>query len=155
MFIKAMAKNFMYKVPTYFRVCFVIIIVREESQIMLKFRRKSLSKRENSAAIFLVFLRVNPIAQRAYYRFLHCCYRFLHCCYRFLHCCYRFLHCCYRFLHCCYRFLHCVTDFCTVLGDVWDQLHSNQPITAQKHLLVYYYVFKCTIRLIMQVWRRH
>ena len=96
-----MAKNFMYKVPTYFRVCFVIIIVREESQIMLKFRRKSLSKRENSAAIFLVFLRVNPIAQRAYYRFLHCCYRFLHCC--------------YRFLHCCYRFLHCVTDFCTVL----------------------------------------
>ena len=30
---------------------------------------KSLSKRENSAAIFLVFLRVNPIAQRAYYRF--------------------------------------------------------------------------------------
>ena len=120
MFIKAMAKNFMYKVPTYFRVCFVIIIVREESQIMLKFRRKSLSKRENSAAIFLVFLRVNPIAQRAYY-----------------------------------SFLHCVTDFCTVLGDVWDQLHSNQPITAQKHLLVYYYVFKCTIRLIMQGWRRH
>ena len=33
---------------------------------------KSLSKRENSSAIFLVFLRVNPIAQRAYYRFLHC-----------------------------------------------------------------------------------
>ena len=89
--MKAMAKNFMYKVPAYFRVCFVIIIVREESQIVLKFRR-SLSKRENSAAIFLVFQRVNPIAQRAYYRFLHCCY----------------------------RFLHCVTDFCTVMGDVWD-----------------------------------
>ena len=39
MFIKAMAKNVMYKVPGYFRVCFVIIIVREESQIVLKFRR--------------------------------------------------------------------------------------------------------------------
>ena len=38
MFIKAMAKNFMYKAPAYFRVCFVIIIVREESQIVLKFR---------------------------------------------------------------------------------------------------------------------
>ena len=58
-----------------------------------------LSKRENSAAIFLVFLRVNRIAQRAYYRFLHCCY---------------------RFVHCCYRFCTVVTDFCTLLGDVWD-----------------------------------
>ena len=91
MFTKAMAKSFMYKVPAFFKVCFVIIIVREESQIVLKFRR-NLSANENSAAIFLVFQRVNPIAQRAYYRFLHCCY----------------------------RFLYCVTDFCTVLGDVWD-----------------------------------
>ena len=39
MFTKAMAKSFMYKVPAYFRVCFVIIIAREESQIVLKFRR--------------------------------------------------------------------------------------------------------------------
>ena len=39
MFTKAMAKSFMYKVPAYFRVCFVIIIVREESQVVLKFRR--------------------------------------------------------------------------------------------------------------------
>ena len=39
MFTKAMAKSFMYKVPVYFRVCFVIIIVREESQVVLKFRR--------------------------------------------------------------------------------------------------------------------
>ena len=59
MFIKAMAKNFMYKVPAYFRVCFVIIIVREESQNCVEISTKSLSKRENSAAIFRVFLRVN------------------------------------------------------------------------------------------------
>ena len=39
MFTKAMAKSFMYKVPANFRVCFVIIIVREESQNVLKFRR--------------------------------------------------------------------------------------------------------------------
>ena len=32
-------KFYVYKVPAYFRVCFVIIIVREESQIVLKFRR--------------------------------------------------------------------------------------------------------------------
>ena len=39
MFTKAMAKSFMYKVPAYFRVCFAIIIAKEESQIVLKFRR--------------------------------------------------------------------------------------------------------------------
>ena len=99
MFIKAMAKNFMYKVPAYFRVCFCDHNCQSRIPNCVEISTKSLSKRENSAAIFLVFLRVNPIAQRAYYRFLHCCY---------------------RFLHCCYRFLHCVTDFCTVLGDVWD-----------------------------------
>ena len=37
--LEAMAKSFMYKVPAYFRVCFLIIIAREESQIVLKFRR--------------------------------------------------------------------------------------------------------------------